>query len=86
VTNSVWIYDNAGNLIAEIGRYGNFDSQYVPPDAPDGKPLVQAPDIPLTWPSGAGFGRDCVYVNDTYSRRVVRADFTFAAEATCAVK
>lgn len=38
VANSVWVYDNAGNLIIELGRYGNFDSQLVPPDAPDGRP------------------------------------------------
>jgi hypothetical protein len=86
VTNSVWVYDNAGNLITEIGRYGNFDSQYVPADSQDGKPLVPVPAIPLTWPTGAGFGQDRLYVNDTYSRRVVRADLTFAVEATCPVK
>ena len=86
VTNSVWLYDNAGNLIAEIGRYGNFDSQYVPADAADRKPLVAVPDIPLTWPTGAGFGPESIYVNDTYSRRVVRADLTYQAETTCPVK
>ncbi len=83
VTNSVWIRDNAGNLIAEIGRYGNFDSQLVLPGATDGKPLVEGPEIPLCWPTGAGFGRNSLYVNDTYSRRVVRADLTWAQEATC---
>jgi len=86
VTNSVWVYDNAGNLITEIGRYGNFDSQYVPQDAPDAKPLVGVPEIPLTWPTGAGFGPKSLYINDTYSRRVVRADLTWQAEATCAIE
>jgi len=86
VTNSVWVYDNAGNRIAEIGRYGNFDSQYVPPGSPDGKPLVAVPQIPLAWPTGAGFGPRSIYINDTYSRRVVRADLTWQAEATCALE
>jgi len=93
VTSSVWLYDNAGNLIAEIGRYGNFDSQFVPPDSPapvassgHQKPLVALPEIPLAWPSGAGFGPNSLYINDTYSRRVVRADLTWNAEATCEIK
>ena len=86
VTNSVWLYDNAGNLITEIGRYGNFDSQYVSPDAPGRRPLVAVPEIPLAWPTGAGFGPSSLYVNDTYSRRVVRADLTWQAEQTCPVK
>ena len=85
VTNSVWLYDNAGNLITEIGRYGNFDSQYVPPGSADGEPLVAVPDIPLAWPTGAGFGPASLYINDTYSRRVVRADLSWQAEATCPV-
>ena len=53
---------------------------------PAQSPLAAAPGIPLTWPTGAGFGPESLYINDTYSRRVVRADLTFAAEARCAVK
>jgi len=86
VTNSVKVVDNAGNLIAEIGRYGNFDSQYLPPHSTDKKPPLAKPEIPLTWPTGAGFGPTSLYINDTYSRRVVRADLTHAAEALSAVK
>ena len=88
VTSSVLLYDNAGNLLAEIGRYGNFDSQYVHPAAVDGekgKPAVAVPEIPLAWPTGAGLSEDHIYVNDTYARRVVRVDKTFAAEETCEV-
>ena len=83
------LYDNAGNLFAEIGRYGNFDSQYVNPNTTEGKqgkPTVAVPGIPLAWPTGAGFSADHVYVNDTYARRVVRVDKTFAAEEICEVK
>jgi len=86
VTNSVWVYDNAGNLIAEIGRYGNFDSQFVPPGSVDKIPLVAVPEIPLAWPSGTGFGTSSLYINDTYSRRVVRADLTWDVEQTCPVR
>ncbi|HUT35475.1 MAG TPA: hypothetical protein VNE39_18450 [Planctomycetota bacterium] len=89
ITNSVRIVDNAGNQILEFGRYGNFDSLYVNPNLPEGKagkPTVVIPDIPLGWPTGAGVSRDAIYVCDTYSRRGVRVEYTFAAEETCAVK
>ena len=78
--------DNAGNVIIEFGKYGNFDSQYVPPDAKDGKPLISTPEIPLGWPVGAGFTEKAVYVSDNYNRRVVRADMTWKAEEICAIK
>ena len=83
VTCSVLLYDNAGNLIAEVGQYGNFDSQFVVPHAKDAKPTVAVPAIPLAWPTGSGFSEDHLYVNDTYCRRVVRLDKAFAAEALC---
>ena len=88
ITNSVSLVDNAGNKILEFGAYGNFDSQNVNPFATGekkGKPAVAVPEIPLAWPTGAGFSEDHIYVNDTYSRRVVRVDRTCAAEATCSV-
>jgi len=84
VTCSVWLYDNAGNLVGEIGQYGNFDSQFVNPNTAagkEGKPTVAVPDIPLAWPTGAGLSEDHLYINDTYSRRVVRVDRPYAAEA-----
>jgi hypothetical protein len=90
MTNSVLLYDNAGNLILEFGKYGNFDSQFVNPFQTDEKnkrtATVSVPEIPLAWPTGAGFGRDHIYVNDTYNRRAVRADLTWKAEETVAVK
>jgi sugar lactone lactonase YvrE len=89
MTCSVLLYDNAGNLIAEIGQYGNFDSQYINPDTAAGKanaPTVATPDIPLAWPTGAAFTEDRLYLNDTYNRRVVRTKFTYQAEESCAVK
>ncbi|MCW8130488.1 MAG: hypothetical protein KIS92_09085 [Planctomycetota bacterium] len=89
ITNSVLIYDNAGNLILEFGKYGNFDSQYVNPNLESGKqnkPTAGVPEIPLAWPTGAGFSEKHIYVNDTYNRRAVRVDTTYAAEATADVK
>jgi hypothetical protein len=85
-TNSVTLMDNAGNVIIEFGKYGNFDSQYVPPDSKDSKPLISTPDIPLAWPVGAGFTEKAVYVSDNYNRRIVRADMTWKAEEACAIK
>jgi hypothetical protein len=84
VTCSVLLYDNAGNLIQEFGKYGNFDAQYTPCDANTGnqsKPTLTRPEIPLAWPTGAGLSEDHIYVNDTYARRVVRVDKAYAAEA-----
>ena len=83
MTNSVLLYDNAGNLILEFGKYGNFDSQFVRPGSPDTRPLVAVPEIPMTWPTGAGFSEKHIYVNDTYSRRALRVDLQYAAEAVC---
>jgi hypothetical protein len=89
VTCSVWVLDNAGNRIGEVGKYGNFDSRYVNAHTKGGaagKPTVAAPEIPLAWPTGAGFSEEHLYVNDTYSRRVVRVDRTWRAEAVCEAK
>jgi hypothetical protein len=86
VTNRVRIVDNGNNPICEFGAYGNFDSQYVPPDAKDRKPLVATPEIPLGWPVGAAATDRHVYVSDMFNRRVVRADLVWKAEETCEVK
>ena len=51
-----------------------------------GKPTVSVPAVPLSRPTGAGFSPNHIYVNDTYGRRVVRADLTCAAEETCQVR
>ncbi|MCG3178724.1 MAG: hypothetical protein BIFFINMI_01053 [Phycisphaerae bacterium] len=87
--NYVTLVDNAGNELLNFGKYGNFDSQYVNPNAPAGqagKPTVATPDIPLGWPNCAGMSDRSVYVLDIYNRRVVRADLTWAAEATADLK
>jgi len=89
ITNSVRLLDNAGNAILEFGAYGNFDSRYVNLTAERGRqgtPTVAVPAIPLAWPTGAGLSAGHIYVNDTYNRRVVRVDKTYAAEAVCAVR
>jgi len=89
ITNSILVVDNAGNEVMEFGGYGNFDSQYVNPGTDrggKGRPTVAVPEIPLAWPTGAGFSEDHIYVNDTYSRRLVRVDLVYSAEAICEVK
>jgi sugar lactone lactonase YvrE len=88
ITNSVLIYDNAGNLLAEFGSYGNFDSQFVNEYAEAGKakrPTVAVPEVPLAWPTGTAVSEERIYVNDTYNRRAVRVDRTWAADASCPV-
>jgi hypothetical protein len=88
ITSSVLLYDNAGNLIAEFGKYGNFDSQYVNPNTEAGKagkPTVAVPEIPMAWPTGAGFSEDHIYVNDTQNRRAMRLDTTWKFESIVAV-
>jgi len=87
ITNSVLLYDNAGNVILEFGKYGNFDSLYVNPNLKTGKagkPTVAGPALPMAWPTCAGFTEKALYVLDTYNRRVVRVERTWAVEATCA--
>jgi hypothetical protein len=89
VTNMVTMVDNAGNMILEFGKYGNFDSQFVNPNLEAGKqkkPTVAVPEIPFAWVTGAAATDKYIYANDTYNRRVVRVDKTWAAEETTPVK
>ena len=86
LTCDVRVVDNAGNEIATFGAYGNFDSQWVPEGARDGKPLAAGPEIPLAWPLCAGASEKKIYVGDLVNRRVVRIDKRFAAEETCEAK
>ena len=83
---SVILVDNSGNRILEFGKYGNYDSQFVPPHVKDGKPVLAVPEIPMAWPTGVGFSEKSIYVCDTANRRVVRADKTWALDETVAVK
>ena len=89
VTCSTTLIDNSGNKILEFGGYGNFDSQYVNPNLPagkEGKPTTATPQFPLAWPTGAGMSDSFIYVLDTYGKRVLRADKTWALEAIVPVK
>jgi len=86
VSHSVTILDNAGNEIKTFGAYGNFDSQFVPPGARDGKPLVGTSPLPLAWPTAVGVSKDHLFVCDTGNRRVVRVAFTYAVAALAEVK
>ena len=86
---NVLLYDNSGNQIAQIGSFGNFDSQYVNPNNEAGKQnkaAITQPEIPMAWPSGVGSSENHLYLNDTYNRRVVRVDRAFAAEVVCDCK
>lgn len=87
VTNTVSVVDNAGNAIVTFGKYGNFDSQYENINlSGSDKRQTAGPEIPLAWPTCAGFSANHIYVNDTYNRRVVRVDVSYAAQADCEVK
>ncbi len=72
---------DSGNRLAEAGACGNFDSV-----GGASLPRVAVPPIPLAWPTGAGFSDDHLYIADTYARRVVRLDKTYALDALCDVK
>jgi hypothetical protein len=85
VSNTTRLVDNAGNLIVQFGKYGNFDSLYVNPNTEQGKkgkPTVECDDIPMGWPSGAGFGPGRLYILDSYTRRVIRVELTSQVEET----
>jgi DNA-binding beta-propeller fold protein YncE len=85
VTCSTRIVDNAGNVIAEFGAYGNFDSQWAAAGSTQ-KPIVNTPPIPMAWPIGAGTSEKKIYIADMMNRRVVRLDPNYAATETVAVK
>jgi hypothetical protein len=86
VTFRVRVYDAAGNVIRTIGSYGNFDSQYVPPDSKDKKPLVAVPEIPFGCPLSVGCAERNMYVSDMTNHRVVCVDLSCAAEETVEIK
>ena len=89
VTCAVTFMDNAGNIILEFGKYGNFDSQFINPNTEQGKdkkPTVGVPEFPLAWPTGVGATDGYFYVNDTYNRRILRADKTFVLDETVSIR
>lgn len=83
VTCSATLIDNSGNKILEFGAYGNFDSQYL---NKSGERPISTPEFPLAWPTGAGMSDTSIYVLDTYSKRVLRADKTWHLEEIAAIR
>jgi hypothetical protein len=68
----IHVYDNAGNLLCDIGHYGNCD------DTGD-----SGPPIPFGWPMSCAVNRaGRLYVADVLNQRIVRVDPTCAAEAS----
>ena len=78
ITFSVSVRDNANNKILRFGHYGNFDARG--PDSNEPRPA-----IPLGWPVAAAATDRHIYVGDCLNHRVVRADRTYAVEATCPI-
>ena len=78
ITFSVSVRDNADNEILRFGHYGNFDARGPDSDEP-------RPAIPLGWPVAAAATDRHIYVGDCLNHRVVRADRTYAVEATCPI-
>ena len=82
----VVVLDSNGNQICCFGRYGNQDS----PSAGSGRGAgprgaVPDPEIPFAWPAAVGVSDRAAYVGDLLSRRIVRVELGYAAEATCDV-
>jgi hypothetical protein len=78
----VRIFDNAGNLIAQFGYYGNADSR-------GSGSLVPDPETVFGWPMMVSAGqveKGRIFVADTLNRRVVRANLTWKLERTVGLK
>jgi len=58
VTCSVLLYDNAGNRLAEVGAYGNFDSQFINPNAKEAKPSSFGRLASILWQGRPSTGTD----------------------------
>ena len=74
----VIVLDTAGNEITRIGSYGNADC---------GGPgsAIPEPAIPLCSPNAVAPCDDRIYIADRKNRRIVVAELTHQAEASCAV-
>ena len=75
LTCSVTVVDDAGNAVARFGEYGNFDALNTARGA-----------VPLAYPVAVGVSLKHIYVADSANRRVLRIDYTYAAERAAAVK
>ncbi len=97
----IHVYDNAGNLLAEVGHYGNCDDVGRPigggleqsPSIPSGgdwnnpPPNGRAgPPIPFGWPMSCAVNQaGRLYVADVLNQRIVRVDPAYAVEAVVAL-
>ncbi|MDD4890797.1 MAG: hypothetical protein PHU85_12815 [Phycisphaerae bacterium] len=79
ITYKVAVRDNADNEILTFGGYGNFDAQGPASTEPK-------PEIPVGAAIFSMSTNRSIYIGDYLNHRVVRADKTFAAEATCTLK
>ncbi len=71
----IHVYDNAGNLLTDLGHYGNCDDT-----GRDG------PGIPFGWPMSCAVNKaGRLYVADVLNQRIVRVDPAHAAEETVAL-
>ena len=75
---TVQVVDNAGNLITQFGRYGNFDDQAAARPGEEG--------VPLAYPVAAKTSFKHVYIADSANRQVLRLDPVYAAEQIVEVK
>lgn len=76
---NVQIVDNAGNEVVTFGHYGNYDCEG--PASAEPKPA-----LPMGWPVAVGVGAKYIYVGDCLNHRVMRVDWTHAAEAVVDIK
>jgi hypothetical protein len=77
VTSQVFVSDNAGNVIAALGQYGNTDSR-GPLSGPGS--VSPQPAIPIGWPSAVGASEDYLYVTDLINARVARVQMSYALD------
>jgi len=71
----IHVYDNAGNLLADVGHYGNCDDV--------GR---SGPATPFGWPMSCAANRaGRLYVADVLNQRIVRVDPAYTTEATVAL-
>ncbi len=82
----VEVIDNNNNFIGTFGQYGNADSQLVPTDSKDGKPLISVPAIPLSWPTYVAAGDNYAYVADVVGMRTVKVKLGYTLEKICTIE
>lgn len=71
----IHVYDNAGNLLTDLGHYGNCDDVGH-----------SGPAIPFGWPMSCAVNKaGRLYVGDVLNQRIIRVDPAYAAEDTVAL-